>query len=658
MVDTCDFETGLCGMKEGSGSNGSWTLSTGSFEKTGGPPGDFTYKTDKGHFLLFNQSNSEKGDVAIQETLSVDVGNDPIKGGQVCLRFYYALYGSDAGSLEVSLVADQNKYNSMLWQALGDHGKEWIPAEAQVNVNGGSQVKIDFKAIAGYGPNGVFGLDDITLRHGKCSSQGSCNFHNFDSCGWRKSDGVGVGSLWRIYASDRSDFGIDFQPRKITQNITSSWISEQFEGYQVQCIHFQFSHLAGDGNLYLTKVPVFYEQDKQLLWKMDLTNGNSFQRKPARVSVDSTDRYEIHLSAEAYSDSYHVQVNNILVTNQPCLAEPAEAVSFDCDFSDGTCFWYQDLLDDNDWVVTEGVNASHTAKVEIKSKGAPFAYLEPAFNKAKAVSKLWSPVIPAGERCLKFSSLKYGADFVYLKLLMKNGYKHIAYIDWRRGDALKEWKETTIDLTSDDNYQLVFEGMCKDGNGCSIAITNIEISSSSCPDTWHSGKYNRNDAGRNGDDGGGDTDDDGGNDIDDNSGNLTDDDNGGDDSGPPLGSISEPGLQERMTLQVQGLRVAEVCGPPRLMYDLSLETTHKGLYKDTADVDSQHRDHTHTGLYQDTAAVCSQPHSIAVDKQHGLLSSSVDRGSLSQTVVGQVVTDCQDSSHIECKKQDSSWQGD
>ncbi|GFR76353.1 hypothetical protein ElyMa_000480000 [Elysia marginata] len=87
-------------------------------------------------------------------------------------------------------------------------------------------------------------------------------------------------------------------------------------------------------------------------------------------------------------------------------------------------------------------------------------------------------------------------------------------------------------------------------------------------------RYDSDDAGRNDDYGDIDTDDDGGNDADDDCGNVTDDDNVGDDSSPQLGSISEPGLQERAALQVQGLRAAEVCGPPRPTYDQSLETTH------------------------------------------------------------------------------------
>ncbi|GFS14975.1 hypothetical protein ElyMa_003175300 [Elysia marginata] len=77
--------------------------------------------------------------------------------------------------------------------------------------------------------------------------------------------------------------------------------------------------------------------------------------------------------------------------------------------------------------------------------------------------------------------------------------------------------------------------------------------------------------------------------------NVTDDDD--DNPGPQLGSNREPGLQERAALH--GRRMAKASRP-----------------------------HTHTGLSLswlspslDSATVGSQPHSIAVDKQHGLSST-------------------------------------
>ncbi|GFS17850.1 hypothetical protein ElyMa_004992600 [Elysia marginata] len=130
------------------------------------------------------------------------------------------------------------------------------------------------------------------------------------------------------------------------------------------------------------------------------------------------------------------------------------------------------------------------------------------------------------------------------------------------------------------------------------------------------------------DDGGNDTDDDGGIDTDDDGGIDTDDDDDGDNPDPPLGSNREPGLQERAALH--GRRMANASRPH----------THRSLSRLSPSLD--------------TATVGSQPHSIAVDKQHGLSSTSDDRVS---SHIGQVMTDCQDSlvhtdhslSHIECK---------
>ncbi|GFR72118.1 hypothetical protein ElyMa_000370300 [Elysia marginata] len=80
-------------------------------------------------------------------------------------------------------------------------------------------------------------------------------------------------------------------------------------------------------------------------------------------------------------------------------------------------------------------------------------------------------------------------------------------------------------------------------------------------------QYDSDDAGLNDDYGGIDTDDDDGNDTDDDSGNVTDDDSGnvtdddddGDISGPPIGSNSEPGLQERAALH--GRRMTKAWRP-------------------------------------------------------------------------------------------------
>ena len=81
--------------------------------------------------------------------------------------------GDDVGALEVTMLPDKKHTEAAVWRAIGDHGKRWIPAEAQVSVEKDSQVEVDFIAVAGDGPSGIIGIDDITFRQGKCNSPGT-----------------------------------------------------------------------------------------------------------------------------------------------------------------------------------------------------------------------------------------------------------------------------------------------------------------------------------------------------------------------------------------------------------------------------------------------------------------------------------------------------
>ena len=123
--------------------------------------------------MLFEQIGDDAGSIAIQEIPTFDIGKDPVTGGQICLRFHYLMFGSDIGSLEVTMLADQYFVTRSAWRASGDHGSMWIRGETQISVEEGSEVEIDFRAISGDGTAGIFGLDDITFRHGKCSSPGT-----------------------------------------------------------------------------------------------------------------------------------------------------------------------------------------------------------------------------------------------------------------------------------------------------------------------------------------------------------------------------------------------------------------------------------------------------------------------------------------------------
>ena len=76
-------------------------------------------------------------------------------------------------------------------------------------------------------------------------------------------------------------------------------------------------------------------------------------------------------------------------------------------------------------------------------------------EKHNSVSRLVSPLIPAGERCLRFSSVFRGREFGYFKVLMDVGHKRVTYLNWRfTGPQIYHMMEHSVDLTTDDNFQV------------------------------------------------------------------------------------------------------------------------------------------------------------------------------------------------------------
>ena len=97
--------------------------------------------------------------------------SDRTIGDDTCVHFHYFLSGEGVGTLELASKSDSSDEN-VQWKATGVHAPEWLPAQVQLPNYDSSKIQIEFKAIAGPGPVGLFGIDDIAVRHGKCASPG------------------------------------------------------------------------------------------------------------------------------------------------------------------------------------------------------------------------------------------------------------------------------------------------------------------------------------------------------------------------------------------------------------------------------------------------------------------------------------------------------
>ncbi|XP_066292098.1 MAM and LDL-receptor class A domain-containing protein 1-like isoform X1 [Branchiostoma lanceolatum] len=142
-----------------------------------GPSADHT---DGSGFYMYTEASGSSTGANASLTLPI-MRSD----GQHCLRWFYHMYGSDMGTLNV--YVSQPRYPDMLvWTRSGNQGNRWLPAMISVSTNT-SVFQIRFEGVRGYSFTSDMAIDDIAVRLGPCSScaadqftcwNGSCIFLN------------------------------------------------------------------------------------------------------------------------------------------------------------------------------------------------------------------------------------------------------------------------------------------------------------------------------------------------------------------------------------------------------------------------------------------------------------------------------------------------
>ncbi|XP_069562115.1 MAM domain-containing protein 2-like [Brachyistius frenatus] len=155
----CDFEAGLCGYiqdKHSDAADWEWRRGPTPTSYTG-PRGD--HSTGFGYYLHMEASTLLPGQ-------KVRLLSRPLRGtrGPQCLRFYYHMYGSGTGQLNVHI--DKDGEDVLLWQQKDEQSIAWLMA--QVDYQCDSQHQIVFEATRGSSVRSDIAIDDIILEGGSC----------------------------------------------------------------------------------------------------------------------------------------------------------------------------------------------------------------------------------------------------------------------------------------------------------------------------------------------------------------------------------------------------------------------------------------------------------------------------------------------------------
>ncbi|XP_071956925.1 MAM and LDL-receptor class A domain-containing protein 1-like [Antedon mediterranea] len=190
----CDFEygTAYCGYNQESQSDDfDWKLGSGGTSTINtGPSTDHTTGTNTGKYMFIASSEQSKGTRAWLYSHTF-----PASTSQ-CLEFYFHMYGNHVGYLNVYIMAAagdvpvlpfmmNGKLSNPVFSMYGNLGNLWNAAA--VSFTASSTFQVYFEAIVADGPKGDIAIDDVDIFQGTCSTQGECDFENYDLCTWVNS---------------------------------------------------------------------------------------------------------------------------------------------------------------------------------------------------------------------------------------------------------------------------------------------------------------------------------------------------------------------------------------------------------------------------------------------------------------------------------------
>lgn len=92
----------------------------------------------------------------------------PVRGK--CLQFWYHMFGSDIGTLNViQKTGPGNKSETLLWSLIGQQGTNWLLGKVSLSKIPSKNFWIVFEGVRGNSYKGDIAIDDVLLTNGDCT---------------------------------------------------------------------------------------------------------------------------------------------------------------------------------------------------------------------------------------------------------------------------------------------------------------------------------------------------------------------------------------------------------------------------------------------------------------------------------------------------------
>ncbi|KAI8512343.1 MAM domain, meprin/A5/mu [Branchiostoma belcheri] len=296
-VESCDFESyRICGYTQDRTDDFDWTRRRGSTTISGtGPTGDHT--TGSGYYMHIDGTGQSSGKKARLKSRSIS------SRGDFCLEFYYHMYGSSVGTLNV--YRDRSYSGNRVWSMSGNQGNAWQRASVDFS-SSSSYFQIIFEGVRGQWDNGDIAIDDVEISNHACGAvptgTGDCNFESSDICGythdrthdfdWQRHRGA-TSSSGTGPSQDHTTGTGYYMYMETTLPATGDkarLVSPAIVGGSTKCVQFWY-HMYGSRTGTLAVFNKVYDHTTQgtRVWSLSGNQGNAWRR--ARVTLSQTTAY-------------------------------------------------------------------------------------------------------------------------------------------------------------------------------------------------------------------------------------------------------------------------------------------------------------------------------------------------------------------------------
>ncbi|XP_070565435.1 MAM and LDL-receptor class A domain-containing protein 2-like isoform X2 [Ptychodera flava] len=466
----CDFENGWCCWTNLPSNDRDWDReqgATGIVTHTG-PPADKTTGTGEGWYMYVSQITQ------LLPGAKAALTSTPINGHK-CISFWYHMYGSNLGELEV--IIQSGSRTNRAWHREGGQSSDWLYAQFMSEED--LDYTIIFEVTGGLLNIGAVALDDIILYDDECPPLDKCDFESADICGYNndpladfewgrtRASSHALGPGYDVSTGTASGHYMFVDGDKHEQGQTGRLVSPVYRGSlsTVRCVKFWYHISGSNGGTLKLEIQEVDSGEVHVIWETTYDQG-TFWHVAAHDYEITVDHYVVFEAVIGSVGRYDIAVDDVLVTDGRCTGYAAS-----CNFDIDQCTWLnvRDGRDDFDWIrytgaasaLTEvnGPQKDHTTN----SKYGWYMFIESAppgssGDRARLVSDVFMPS-PDGY-CFQMFYHMFGPFDApgIIRVLVEyigGGEEEFWSISGNQGD---QWLEAVVEMPTNMGFRVAIEG--------------------------------------------------------------------------------------------------------------------------------------------------------------------------------------------------------